>query len=632
MFCRLIVAGFVLQLAWAAPEAETCTEAGEGQAGKCLTSKCDVWINGKKYCSQCAKTDEYLVDGGCKAEAGASGCQLKARAADGTCTQCAQGYFLHKNGCYAIGGDVGRFICADAAAASRVSSTTPGVCEGCVVGYFKNPSAANNKDSCIACNDATGVGGKKGLEGCATCDPPSSDVAICKTCLEGFFGTNLGNAGSTCTACTDRDNCAKCDGGAGKCTKCKATANKPYLKKGETEDSNTCIDKSGCNDNSHFTDDADDPTNGKMCKKCSEGIADCKTCALKDNPEGTILITCSACIAGTNQPNADGTKCVLCDIQDCIKCNEENMCEECTGGKSLNPLKNMCMEGCPAGTRDVSGICTNCHNSCAECDGDSEASCTACYPGLVLSKSNTGATGTCIPECTGRYAENCEAGQCTAVVGGSKYCSKCKAGYVPVDGVCVSTTTRAVTGCTPNDNNDGTCKACTTTYFLQSGGCYQSAAYPGSNLCSNAQNGKCTNCANGQQPEASTGSCPACASGCKTCEVANKEACKTCLPGYYLAGAKCVKCDTNDPNDGSHIVGVPNCISCAPPTGNSGPVTCYVKTDGTNDGGNDNNAGGSTNKSGLSTGAIAGISVAVIVVVGGLVGFLCWWFICRGKA
>ncbi|ESU43654.1 Variant-specific surface protein, partial [Giardia duodenalis] len=34
----------------------------------------------------------------------------------------------------------------------------------------------------------------------------------------------------------------------------------------------------------------------------------------------------------------------------------------------------------------------------------------------------------------------------------------------------------------------------------------------------------------------------------------------------------------------------------------------------------------------LSTGAIAGISVAAVVVVGGLVGFLCWWFICRGKA
>ncbi|ESU39623.1 Variant-specific surface protein [Giardia duodenalis] len=41
----------------------------------------------------------------------------------------------------------------------------------------------------------------------------------------------------------------------------------------------------------------------------------------------------------------------------------------------------------------------------------------------------------------------------------------------------------------------------------------------------------------------------------------------------------------------------------------------------------------SINKSsGLSTGAIAGIAVAAVIVVGGLVGFLCWWFLCRGKA
>ena len=39
-----------------------------------------------------------------------------------------------------------------------------------------------------------------------------------------------------------------------------------------------------------------------------------------------------------------------------------------------------------------------------------------------------------------------------------------------------------------------------------------------------------------------------------------------------------------------------------------------------------------TNKSSLPTGAIAGIAVAAVVIVGGLVGFLCWWFICRGKA
>lgn len=67
-------------------------------------------------------------------------------------------------------------------------------------------------------------------------------------------------------------------------------------------------------------------------------------------------------------------------------------------------------------------------------------------------------------------------------------------------------------------------------------------------------------------------------------------------------------------------------MSCAAPTG-SGPVTCYVTQTPTVD-----PADPSVNKTGLSTGAIAGISVAAVVVVGGLVGFLCWWFVCRGKA
>ena len=83
-----------------------------------------------------------------------------------------------------------------------------------------------------------------------------------------------------------------------------------------------------------------------------------------------------------------------------------------------------------------------------------------------------------------------------------------------------------------------------------------------------------------------------------------------------------MKCDTDD----NTIKGVPNCVSCAPPSG-SGPVTCYVTQEPSV-----NPTDPSVNKGGLSSGVIVGISVAVIVVVGGLVGFLCWWFICRGKA
>ena len=86
-----------------------------------------------------------------------------------------------------------------------------------------------------------------------------------------------------------------------------------------------------------------------------------------------------------------------------------------------------------------------------------------------------------------------------------------------------------------------------------------------------------------------------------------------------------MKCDKNSTNN--KITGVENCVSCAPPTTPPGPVTCYVTQTPAVD-----PTDPSVNKTGLSTGAIAGISVAAVVVVGGLVGFLCWWFICRGKA
>ncbi|ESU34819.1 Variant-specific surface protein [Giardia duodenalis] len=298
-------------------------------------------------------------------------------------------------------------------------------------------------------------------------------------------------------------------------------------------------------------------------------------------------------------------------------------CNRCTT-KNLSPLKDACLTDCPAGTYldstgDNGNTCRLCHKSCASCSNNAETSCTACYPEYVLNRTS-GDAGKCIPECTGDFMAHCAAGQCTAVVGGSKYCSRRKAGFAPVDGVCVSTTTRAPTGCTPG--TDGTCTACTDTYFLQSGGCYQSTKYPGNTLCSNAAGGKCTQCTNGQTADGSSGSCPACDPTCKTCTAKeNPNACSACFSGYYKSGTKCIACDKDD----GSIKGVPNCLSCKEPASSSGAVTCYVKTNGTNN-------GGSTNKSGLSTGAIAGISVAAVVVVGGLVGFLCWWFLCRGKA
>eukprot|EP00701_Giardia_intestinalis_P001811 XP_001705635.1 VSP, putative [Giardia lamblia ATCC 50803] len=95
--------------------------------------------------------------------------------------------------------------------------------------------------------------------------------------------------------------------------------------------------------------------------------------------------------------------------------------------------------------------------------------------------------------------------------------------------------------------------------------------------------------------------------------------CKVCATGYYktvLGEGACTFCEGNS----NGVTGINGCVSCAPPSGNTGPVLCYLMKDSRN-----------TNKSGLSTGAIAGIVVAVVIVEG-LVGFLCRWFLCRSKA
>ena len=120
----------------------------------------------------------------------------------------------------------------------------------------------------------------------------------------------------------------------------------------------------------------------------------------------------------------------------------------------------------------------------------------------------------------------------------------------------------------------------------------------------------------GQNPKGQA--CPGCPVGCSKCSGnSGSETCSECLAGYYKSGTSCVKCSENSA-DGK-IQGVENCVSWKEPSGASGTVTCYVTqtpiVDPTDP---------SVNKGGLSSGAIAGISVAVIVVVGGLVGFLCW--------
>ena len=182
------------------------------------------------------------------------------------------------------------------------------------------------------------------------------------------------------------------------------------------------------------------------------------------------------------------------------------------------------------------------------------------------------------------------------------------------------------------------------------GGCYSTASQPGNYMCKTAADGVCTTPnANNKYflvPEATNTqqSVLACSNplgtlvgtGDTSKAYVGVDGCSACtapaaLTTAGMTAAVCTSCDNSKkPNkDGSGCVlcSVSDCKSCVVDN------ICGECNSGFSlDSSGTSCVSSGANRGGLSTGAIAGISVAVVVVVGGLVGFLCWWFVCRGKA
>ena len=178
------------------------------------------------------------------------------------------------------------------------------------------------------------------------------------------------------------------------------------------------------------------------------------------------------------------------------------------------------------------------------------------------------------------------------------------------------------------DGSTKTCVAeaeCTAGFFISTANsgktCISCGAAPngvsGCATCEaradNKAKAKCLSCTGTKKPKVDGTQCNECnIPGCTNCDTASQ--CAVCGDGYRHDANTCQKCTPA------------NCKACI-----NDVNTCTACSEGyTLDGGKC--ASSSANKGGLSTGAIAGISVAAVVVVGGLVGFLCWWFVCRGKA
>ena len=364
MFFELALLGCILQGAQAACVIDI--ETGTQQTTKCKTDKCDVTIGTDSYCSQCSKNDDHLIDGKC-VTTGTSGAADKCTANNaGACKSCGANYFLYKGGCYQRDGSPGSTIC-------KTPGSNNGICQTCKDGYFKNPSAANNKQSCIACGDTSIIDGITGVDGCTACSGPTSagsqeapKTTTCSACspdaqkvsrivktegdstscvteaqctgTEGFFVKTNDNT-KTCVACNV--NCKTCSGAAGQCTSCKTDT--PYLKKADNSQTGTCVDAKGCtNGNKYYADDADPRT----CKACAEGTFEgCDTC--EKSTEGAVV------------------------------------CKTCGSQKKIRPDKKGCIDACPPDvSTEKNGVCECVEGYAPSADGSSCASASANKSGL----------------------------------------------------------------------------------------------------------------------------------------------------------------------------------------------------------------------------------------------------------
>nr|Q03185.1 RecName: Full=Major surface trophozoite antigen 11; Flags: Precursor [Giardia intestinalis]AAA02687.1 surface protein 11 [Giardia intestinalis] len=656
----------------------TLTAKCTTQTQTCEAEKCEM-VGETEICTRC-QTGKVPIDGKCVDATANANC--KNASGDGDANQvCGKMSSVPGNTlCTTVSPDG---VCSVAANEYFVPPNADATHDSVVSCSEETPiHLANNKQyigvaGCATCS-APKAPGEDNTPKAATCTKcaagflhtPSEGLSSCEeTCPEGYFGhTATAESKKTCKSCTGGSSEAPNVKGIGDCLKCmynEASGNTLTCEKCSAQ-KKPSLDKTSCNDctgqNCAFC-----SSSGGDCEGCDSGFildgqncvkSDCKTenCKACTNPKAANEV-CTECIsthhltptsqcvqycqalgnyyAGTNADNKKA--CKECTVANCKTCNDQGQCQTCNDGFYKN-----------------GDACSPCHESCKTCSAGTASDCTECPTGKALKYGNDGTKGTCGEGCTtGQGSGACKT--CGLTIDGASYCSECDTqNEYPQNGICTSTTARTVATCKNSNVANGICSSCTNGFLRMNGGCYETTKFPGKSVCEGAnadadtckapvpgykvEAGKlvmcskgcdtcsdattCTKCGDGYTKIENSQTCTKCDSSCETCTGA-ATTCKVCATGYYktaLGESTCTSCE----NDSNGVIGVKGCLNCAPPSSSTGSVLCYLMKG--------ENTGGSVNKSGLSTGAIAGISVAAVVVVAGLVGFLCWWFICRGKA
>lgn len=374
-----------------------------------------------------------------------------------------------------------------------------------------------------------------------------------------LIGQGITSVSFSCTS-----PCISCTVVASRCTSCDSNSSFPYLW------NNNC--NARCDVGWY------DPNNTKYCAQCD---AKCKTCEEKadkcmtcDNSGSYEYLYANNCIhqcPGNTYTSSD-FRCINCDST-CITCQgTSSYCTSCSELKKL--YKGSCLDLCPVGTIEQSGLCTDCISSCKECM-TSASLCTACPDSLVLYNSSclsscpkettVTSNGQCIPcsnlcaSCAGSisqctscydgfflYNESCVSvcpsgygrinkfctkctGECLECTGTAEFCIKCPELKYRLDGICVSNCPsgetvligdeciRCVEYCKACQYFPDMCVMCQDGKVLYQGACidYCPSGFVG-------REGVCVKC-----------------QGCKEC-VDSISNCIECYDGYWLYGNMCV--------------------------------------------------------------------------------------------
>ena len=294
-------------------------------------------------------------------------------------------------------------------------------------------------------------------------------------------------------------------------------------------------------------------------------------CYDKTGDLGQVICKTPGDTPGVCEACADGyfTVSGATDSKDsCTKCGDEN-CATCTVGTTANKCTK-CAEGYFVGAGGSEGPCISCSSTSAGSGGwTGVTGCAKC------TKPATSATPAICTECNTELYLKTETSGTSCVAS-----NECTGGFFPMTDTADSNRKKCLT-CSDGINCVADCAECTAPA--------QGKTKPA-----------CTKCTTSNYLKTAS-------DGATTCVA--KDACKD---GFFPKedssnGNKCLSC-------GDAANGVPNCAKCTLPPGATKPTCSECGSGYKLEGGACVSTG--ANKSALSTGAA--------VVVGGLVGFLCW--------